>query len=82
MNYIDWIGFVGVFQILLAYLLNVFGKLKTTDLGFIILNIIGAGLACLASALMAYIPFVILEGAWTIISIISLLKYRRKILPK
>ena len=77
MNHIDWIGFIGVFQILLAFILNVFGKLKNNDLSFILLNLIGASMACLASILMVYIPFIILEGVWAIISLIALLKYKK-----
>lgn len=79
MNYIDWIGFIGVFQILLAYLLNVLGKLKTNDLLFILLNLIGAIMACIASILMEYIPFILLEGVWAIVSLITLFKYKRKL---
>lgn len=75
MNNIDWIGFIGVFQILLAYMLNVLGKLKSKDLTFILLNLIGASMACLASILMDYLPFIILEGVWTIVSLIALIKY-------
>jgi len=75
MNTIDWIGFIGIFQILLAYALNVAGKIGNKSLVFILLNLIGAGMACLASILMNYIPFIILEGVWAIISLISLMKY-------
>ena len=82
MNSTDWIGFIGVFQILLAYFLNVFGKISTKDLSFILLNIFGAGMACLASIMMNYIPFIILEGAWTLISVISLVKYIKGLGPK
>ncbi len=78
----DWIGFIGVFQILLAYFLNVFGKISTKDLSFILLNIFGAGMACLASIMMNYIPFIILEGAWTLISVLSLIKYITGLGPK
>ena len=56
MNEVDWIGFAGVFQILLAYVLNVIGKVEKNDLTFILLNLIGAGMACYASVLMNYIP--------------------------
>lgn len=77
MNTVDWIGFIGVFQILLAYMLNVSGKVKHNDLSFILLNLIGAGMACLSSVLLNYIPFIILEGVWTLISLISLLKYKK-----
>ena len=75
MNYIDWIGFVGVFQILLGFILNITGKINTEDLSFILLNLIGAGMACLASVLMKYVPFIILEGVWTLASLISLINY-------
>ena len=75
MNYIDWIGFIGVFLILLAYVLNIKSVLKTTDLLFILLNLIGAILACLASILLNYIPFIILEGIWALTSFIALLKF-------
>lgn len=56
MNHIDWIGFIGVFQILLAYILNVMGKLKKENIAFILLNLVGAAMACLASVLMDYWP--------------------------
>jgi len=77
MNTVDWIGFIGVFQILLAYMLNIFGKLEKKDLSFILLNLIGAGMACLASILINYVPFIILEGAWALVSLIALFKYRK-----
>ena len=75
MNIVDWIGFIGVFQILLAYILNIIGKLQKKDLLFILLNLIGAGMACGASILMNYLPFIILEGVWTLVSLIALIKY-------
>ena len=75
MNYIDWVGFIGVFQILLAFILNITGKINTKDFSFILLNLIGAGMACLASILMKYVPFVVLEGVWTLASLISLINY-------
>lgn len=75
MNEVDWIGFAGVFQILLAYVLNVIGKVDKQDLSFILLNLIGAGMACYASVLMNYMPFILLEGIWASVSLISLIKY-------
>ena len=78
MDTIDWIGFVGVFQILLAYVLNIFGILEKKNLIFILLNLIGASLACLASILMNYMPFIILEGVWALVSLIALLKLKKQ----
>jgi len=77
MTIVDWLGFIGVFQILLAYFLNVIGKVSKSDLSFILLNLIGAAMACLASILLKYVPFIILEAVWMLISLISLLKYKK-----
>ena len=41
MNNIDWIGFIGVFLILIAYFLNVLQKLQNNSLPFILLNLFG-----------------------------------------
>ena len=78
LNLNDWIGFTGVTILLLAFLLNLLKKISSTSLSYIIMNIVGAGLACLASWLIHYIPFVILEATWTIVSIIALVNYFRK----
>ncbi len=75
----DWIGFTGVAILLLAFLLNLFKKIPSNSLPYILMNIIGAGLACLASWLIHYIPSVILEATWTVVSIFALANYLRKI---
>jgi hypothetical protein len=74
MNYNDIIGTIGVCLILLAYFLSVFGWLSNKNKIFYLLNIVGAGLACYASWLIFYWPFVILEAVWCLVSIIGLLK--------
>jgi hypothetical protein len=77
-NMNDLIGFMGVFILLIAFLLNLLGKLSQKSIGYILLNITGAGLACLASVLINYTPFIILEGTWTLVSIIALINYFRR----
>ena len=76
----DWIGSIGVAILLLAFLLNLAGKMSGEGLLYILLNIIGAGLACLASWRINYMPFVILEATWTFVSFIALINYARKII--
>ncbi len=71
MDFADWIGFIGVSILLLAFLLNLSKKISQDSHAYILLNLIGAGLACIASILIEYVPFIILEGAWTLVSIIS-----------
>lgn len=73
----DIIGSVGVFILLLAFVLNLLKKISRESLFYILMNIIGAALACYASYLINYIPFIILEGTWTLVSIIALLNYAR-----
>ena len=78
MNANDWLGFSGVFLILLGYFLNIIGVLSNKNLYFILLNLIGASLACYASYLLEFIPFVVLEGIWALISLIALVKLYTK----
>jgi len=77
-NVNDYIGFAGVLILLVAFLLNLTGKISKESLSYILMNIIGAGLACLASWLIHYIPFVILEGTWTLVSLFALINFFSK----
>jgi multisubunit Na+/H+ antiporter MnhG subunit len=74
MHYNDLIGTLGVGLILLAYLLHTFHWLRKGRL-YYALNLLGAGLACYASWLIRYWPFVVLEGVWCIVSAVGLLRY-------
>lgn len=74
MVYNDIIGTLGVGLILIAYFLNTEKLLSKDGKLFYVLNIIGALLACYASFLINYWPFVILEGTWTLVSIYGLMK--------
>ena len=77
MVYNDLIGTIGVGLILLAYFLNTAKLLPDDTKLFYTINIIGAALACYASWLINYMPFVILEGTWTLVSIYGLMKAMR-----
>ena len=77
MNISDWLGFIGVFLILLAYFLNEINQITNKDIAFILLNLFGASLACLASILINYVPFIVLEAAWALVSLFSLINYFR-----
>ncbi|NNV54129.1 CBU_0592 family membrane protein [Limnovirga soli] len=74
----DYIGFAGVFILLIAFLLNLANKIDKDSLPYIVMNIIGAGLACAASWLIHYMPFVLLEATWTLVSIGALISQMRK----
>ncbi len=71
----DYIGFAGVFILLIAFLFNLIGKMDKDGLPYILLNGVGAGLSCFASYLIHYLPFVILEGTWALVSTAALIKF-------
>lgn len=74
MNYNDIMGSIGVGLILIAYFLNTEKLLPADGKLYYVLNIIGAALACYASFLINYWPFVILEGTWTLVSVYGLMR--------
>jgi hypothetical protein len=79
MTQTDWTGFIGVSILLVAYFLNLRGSLKKESLTYLLLNFVGAGIACFAAMLLKYIPFVILEGSWAAISAIGIISYSNQI---
>jgi len=77
MQYNDIIGTIGVGLILLAYFLNTAKMLERNKRAFYVMNIIGGAMAFYASFLIAFFPFVVLEGTWTLVSIYGLMKTMR-----
>jgi hypothetical protein len=73
MTLTDWIGFIGVAILLIAYFLNLRGIILKDSLSYLLLNLVGAGIACIASILLKYLPFIILEACWTLVSAIGLI---------
>jgi len=71
LNTNDLIGASGVFILLVTYYFTLVGKLPSNNKWYPALNAIGAAVAGVASYLIGYWPFVILEATWTIISVIG-----------
>jgi len=46
MNFSDWIGFIGVSILLIAFLLSLLKRIPQDSHAYILLNLVGAGLAC------------------------------------
>jgi hypothetical protein len=72
----DWIGSLGVALLLLAFLLNLLGRVRRESRAYAGLNAVGGGLACAASWLIGYPPFVVLEGTWAAVALVALLRPR------
>lgn len=78
----DITGFTGVAILLLAFVLQLSRKITIGSLLYLSLNFSGALLACIASILINYIPFIILEGTWTLVALIALIMQLSKIKHK
>ena len=69
------LGSVGVAVLLIAFLMNLLKKWSQDSLPYILMNTIGAGIACASSVLIDFFPFIILEGTWMLVSLFALAKY-------
>jgi hypothetical protein len=74
MTYTDIISTIGVSLILLAFFLNTFKYISDSSKLYFILNIIGGAFACYGSVLLNSLPFIILEGTWSLVALIGLMK--------
>ena len=72
MTFTEAVGSIGVFLLLAAFLMNLIGRLSADSLVYVGLNFVGAGLACYASWLLDFLPFVVLEGTWAVVAAFAL----------
>jgi hypothetical protein len=70
----DWVGSIGVGMLLLAFVLNLTRRLEAGAPAYRALNLAGASLACWASVMIDYAPFVVLEGVWALAALAALLR--------
>ena len=66
-------GGVGVSILLIAFFLNLIKVISQTGRIYTLLNAIGAALTCTSSVMIHYVPFVILEATWTLVSLVAFL---------
>ena len=66
------IATVGVSLLLIAFALNLRGFLAARSRIYQGMNAIGAALACLASAMIGFVPFVVLEAVWLAVALLAL----------
>jgi uncharacterized protein with PQ loop repeat len=78
MTVADWIGSIGVSILLVAFLLNLLKKIAQDSVSYVSMNLIGALLAGLASWMINYTPFIILEAVWVLVSMVSLISIMRR----
>ena len=77
MSFAEVLGTIGVSMILVGFSLNLFGLMPRRSFKYILLNLVGGALACTASILIEFFPFVILEGTWTVVAVVGLVSLLR-----
>lgn len=77
MTLADWIGSAGVFILLLGFVLNIAKKISSNSVAYLLLNFFGAAVSGVASLLIPYWPFVLLEAVWCVVAIIGLINIMR-----
>ena len=73
----DIIASLGVIILLIAFLLNLYKKLSADSKAYSLLNFIGAATCGFASYMIKFYPFIILEGIWAFVALVSLFKVPR-----
>ncbi|MCE3231850.1 MAG: hypothetical protein K0R98_107 [Rickettsiaceae bacterium] len=74
---INAIGTLGVAFILVTYFLLQSGKIKSNQLSYSVLNLIGSSLILASLFKFWNLPSVIVEAFWVLISIYGIYKYRK-----
>lgn len=74
----ELIGTLGVTLLLIAFAFNLANKWNATSLPYLLLNAIGAILTCASSYIIRFWPFVVLEGVWTLSSVVVLFRSLKK----
>jgi hypothetical protein len=69
---VEAIGSIGVAILLAAFFANLIGWLNTTSKLYQGLNALGAAIAGYASYGIGFMPFVVLEGTWCAVALVSL----------
>lgn len=78
MNYAEWMATIGVGILLLAFVFMTLGVLPQRGVWYALLNLVGASLACYASFLIDFFPFVVLEGTWAGVAGVALIHALRR----
>ena len=74
---IQVISVVGALAVLLAYTANQFGWTDASNLRYQLANLLGAGILTVVALIEVQLGFILLEGAWALVSLRSVVKILR-----
>lgn len=78
----DIIASIGVTILLVAFFLNIVGKMPAKSRAYTLMNFIGAAMCGFSSYLIKFYPFVILESIWATVALVTLFKVPRGTQPQ
>ncbi len=72
------LGWVGSFEVIAAYALNSYQKVKSDSIAFQLLNLTGAIFLIINSIYKEAYPFTFINAVWSVIAIVALVGIIRK----
>jgi hypothetical protein len=75
---IQLVSVLGSLLVLVAYVASQFGYLSAKGLAYAFANIVGSGILAVIAALEAQWGFLVLEGAWALVSLVAVVRQRAK----
>ena len=75
---IQLVSVLGSLLVLVAYVASQFGYLSAKGLAYAFANIVGSGILAVVAALEAQWGFLVLEGAWALVSLVAVVRQKAK----
>ena len=75
---IQLVSVLGSLLVLAAYVASQFGYLSAKGLAYAFANIVGSGILAVVAALETQWGFLVLEGAWALVSLVAVVRQKAK----
>jgi hypothetical protein len=75
---IQLVSVLGSLLVLVAYVASQFGYLSVKGLAYAYANIVGSGILAMVATLEAQWGFLVLEGAWALVSLVAVVSHKAK----
>jgi len=70
----DLLATAGVSILFIAFLLQILKVIRVESNSYSLMNLVGAALAGISAWMINFMPFVVLESVWVLVSLFNLLK--------